>query len=337
MAFTKKIFPALLGGLLLSATCTASFAEVKTINIAQQYGISYLPLLVMQEHHLLQKEAKDAGLGDVKVNWAKFAGGNVMNDAILSGDLHFASGGVGPFVTLWARTQGNMNVKSVTAMNAMPLMLNTRNPDVKTLKDFTDKDRIALPAVKVSIQAITLQMAAEQVFGKGQQNKLDSLTVTQSHPDGMAALLSGASEINSHFTSPPYQYIELQDPRIHMVLNSYDVTGGPHTFNLVWTTQKFAENNPKTYKAFVKAFDSAVDYINNNQEAAAQLYVDATKQKEPVSFYLDILKSPEVEFTTTPKNVMKFVNFMYDINFIKKKPDSWKDMFFDNMHDKQGS
>ena len=75
------------------------------INVAQQYGISYLPLMLMEEQKLIEKHAKAAGV-DVKVGWAKFAGGNVMNDALLSNSLQFASGGVGPLVTLWARTQG---------------------------------------------------------------------------------------------------------------------------------------------------------------------------------------------------------------------------------------
>ena len=312
-------------------------AEIKVVSIAQQYGISYLPLMVMQEQHLLRKEAKAAGLGDIEVKWAKFAGGNVMNDAILSGDLQFASGGVGPFVTLWSKTVKNVGVKGVSAMNSMPLLLTTRNPNVKTIKDFTSKDRIALPAVKVSIQAITLQMAAEKAFGPGQQNKLDALTVTQSHPDGMAALLSGSSEIDSHFTSPPYQYIELSKPGIHTVLNSYDVTGGPHTFNIVWTTTKFANANPKTYAAFVKAFDEAIAFINHDKKAAAALYVKVTKSKEPVEFFEKILNDPNVEFTTTPKNVMKYVDFMYRIGFIKVKPASWKDMFFPNVQSAPGS
>lgn len=204
----------------------AALAEVKVVNIAQQYGFGYLPLMVMQDQKLLEEEAKNQGLGDIEVRWAQFAGGNVMNDAILSGDLHFASGGVGPFVTLWSRTVKNVGVKGVAAMNVMPLFLNSRNPDVKKLEDFSETDRIALPAVKVSIQAITLQMAAEQVFGEGQAEKLNPLTVSQSHPDGMAALLSGSSEINSHFTSPPFQYVELNEDSVHTVLNSYDVTGG---------------------------------------------------------------------------------------------------------------
>lgn len=327
----------LVAGSLFFGLSASAFAELDEVKIAQQYGISYLPLMVMQDGKLMEKEAKAAGLNDVKVTWAKFAGGNVMNDALLSGDLQFASGGVGPFVTLWAKTRSNLGVRAVCAMNSMPLLLNTRNPDVKTIKDFTQKDKIALPAVKVSIQAITLQMAAEKAFGPGQQNKLDSLTVTQSHPDGMAALLSGSSEIDSHFTSPPYQYIELQNPGIHTVLNSYDVTGGPHTFNVIWTSKKFMEENPKLYGAFVKAFTSAIDTINKDKHAAAELYVRVAKSKESVESIEKMLNDPNVEFTTTPKNMMTYAKFMNRIGMIKVVPDSWKDFFFANAQSLQGS
>ena len=42
-------------------------------------------------------------------------------------------------------------MKAVAGMASMPRYLHVRNPDVTTLKDFTEKDRIALPAaVKVS-------------------------------------------------------------------------------------------------------------------------------------------------------------------------------------------
>lgn len=337
MKFKKTGWPAWAAAALLAAASASATAEIKVVHIAQEYGISYLPLMVMQEQHLLQKQAKAQGLGDIEVKWSKFAGGNVMNDAILSGDLQFASGGVGPFVTLWSKTRGNIDVKAICAMNLMPLLLTTRNPNVKSIKDFTDKDRIALPAVKVSIQAITLQMAAEKAFGPGQQNRLDKLTVTQSHPDGMAALLSGRGAIDAHFTSPPYQYMELARPGIHTVLNSYDVTGGPHTFNLTWTTQKFAKENPKTFEAFFKAFQQAIDFINHDKKAAAELYARVNKSKEPVSFFEKILNDPDVQFTTTPKNVMKYVDFMYRVGLIKVKPASWKDMFFPNIQGADGS
>src|SRR5437867_6161753 len=187
-------------------------AELTELKVAEQYGISYLPLMIMEDQKLIEKYAKGSGLPSLTVSWTKFAGGNVMNDALLSGSLHFASGGVGPLVTLWSRTRGNLDVKAAAAINSMPLYLNTRNPGVKTIKDFTEKDKIALPAVKVSIQAITLQMAAEKAFGESQFARLDPLTVTMSHPDGQIALLSGQSEINAHFSAPPFQNQQLRNP-----------------------------------------------------------------------------------------------------------------------------
>jgi NitT/TauT family transport system substrate-binding protein len=312
-------------------------AETNELKVARQYGISYLPLMLMEDQKLIEKAAAAAGMPDLKVTWAQFAGGNVMNDALLSGSLQFASGGVGPLITIWAKTRGNLDVKAVATLDSMPLYLNTRNPNVKTIKDFTDKDRIALPAVKVSVQAITLQMAAEKAFGAGQQNKLDALTVTLSHPDAQIALLSGQSEITAHFGSPPFQYQQLKNPAIHTVLNSYDVLGGPATFNVVWTSSKFRAENPRIYDAFVKALDEAIGEINADHKAAAEAYLRISKDKDTVQDILAMLNDPAIVFTTTPQNVMKYADFMAKTGAIKVKPDSWKDLFFPNAQGLPGS
>lgn len=311
-------------------------AEVSEIHVSRQYGISYLPLMIMEDSKLIEKHAKAEGI-DLKVNWSKFASGAVMNDALLSGNLQFASGGVGPFTTLWAKTRGNLNVKAISAINSMPLFLVTNNPKVKTLADFTDKDKIALPAVKVSIQAVTLQMAAEKAFGPGQQFKVDHLTVSMSHPDGLTALLSGRSEITAHLSSPPFQYEELERPGMHKIFSSFDVLGGPATFNVVWTTTKFHDENPKVYAAFVAALDEATAMINNDKRKAAETYLRISKDKSSVDFILSMLNDPEISYTTTPHNVMKYVDFMYKIHSIKVKPDSWKEMFFPNAQSLPGS
>ena len=318
-------------------TCApAAFAEMSEIKVAQQYGISYLPLMVIEEQKLIEKQAKALGV-DVSVGWARFAGGNVMNDALLSNSMQFASGGVGALITLWSRTRGNLDVRAVAAINSMPLYLNSRNPAVKTIKDLTEKDRIALPAVKVSIQALTLQMAAAQAFGETQFGRLDPLTVSMAHPDGQIALLSGQSEINAHFSAPPFQYQQLRHPAIHTILNSYDVLGGPATFNLVWTTSKFRSENPKLYEAFVKALDEAIAMINNDRKAAAEAYIRISKDKDTVQEILTMLNDPLIVYTTTPQNVMKYVDFMAKTGAIKVKPDSWKDLFFPNVHGLPGS
>src|SRR5712671_7437709 len=277
-----EIRPSLIAAALATAIVAlgapSAGAETRTIRIAKQFGISYLPLTVMEEKKFLEERGKSLGI-DIKTEWVQFVSGAPMNEAIISGNLDFASGGVGPLLTIWGKTRGNIGVKGVAAINAMPLYLNSIDPKVKTIKDFTEKDRIALPAVKVSIQAVTLQMAAEKAFGESQFARLDPLTVTMSHPDGQIALLSGQSEINAHFSAPPFQYQQLRNPAIHTVLNSYDVLGGPATFNVVWTTSKFRSENPKLYEAFVRALDEAIAMINNDRKAAAEAYIRLSKDK----------------------------------------------------------
>lgn len=326
---------AFFAGLLVAAPAGAQ--EIKELRVAKQFGISYLPLIVIEQRQLFEKHATAAGLGDVKIGWIQLASGAPMNDALLSGNLEIAAGGQGPFITLWARTKGNLNVKGLAAINSMPLYLNTINPAVKTLRDFTDKDRIALPAVKVSYQAVTLQMAAEQVFGPGKHNALDHMTVSMSHPDGHNAMMSGRSEITAHFTSAPFMYQQLEDPRVKRVLSSYEVIGGPATFNVLWAAGKFHDQNPKTYRAFLAALEEAMQLINADKPGIAKLWIEAEKSKLSQAFVEKILRDPENVFTTTPQNVMKYVQFMHKVGSIKEMPAGWSDMFFPEIHAKPGS
>lgn len=323
-------------GLVSTAWMSSASAEVDTVRIAKQFGISYLPLTIMEEQKLFEKQAKAAGL-DIKVEWLRFTAGSGMNEALLSGNLDFASGGVGPMLTIWGKTQNNIVVKGVAALNAMPLYLVTTNPKVKTIKDFTEKDKIALPGVKTSIQAVTLQMAAEKAFGAGQQGKLDSLTVSMGHPDALAAMLGGVSEINSHFGSAPFQDQELADPRVHKVLDSYDVLGGPHTFNAVWASKKFVENNPKIVKAFIAALEESVTFIKNDPAAAAAIWVKAENSKISVADAEKIIRDPKNVWTTTPKKVLVYLDYMNRAGLVSAKTTNWQDIFFDGIHGADGS
>jgi ABC-type nitrate/sulfonate/bicarbonate transport system substrate-binding protein len=312
-------------------------AEVGEVRIAQQFGISYLPLTVMHHERLLEKEAAKAGLPDLKVSWTQFGAGNAMNEALLSGNLDFPSGGVGPLLTIWSKTRGRQDVKGVASLNSMPLYLVTTNPAVKTIKDFTEKDRIGLPAVKISIQAVTLEMAAAQAFGDSQYNKLDPLTVSLAHPDAMSAMMTGKTEIDAHFGSAPFMYQELEDPRVHRVLSSYDVLGGPHTFNVVWTTKKFHDQNPKAYGAFLAALSDAMSLIHDQPHRAGEIYIDEEKSKLAIDFVEKIIRDPENVFTTTPQNVMKYATFLRKVGTIDAAPEKWSDLFFPEIHAASGS
>lgn len=327
---------ALAGAVISGAMGAAQGEEATTVRFAKQFGIGYLPLVILENQKLVEKHAASAGLTGTKVEFTQLTGGSPINDALISEQIDFAAGGVGPLLTIWAKTKGNLNVKGVTALNSMPLYLNTVNPNVKTLKDFTEKDRIALPSVKVSIQAVTLQMAAEKIFGEGNHNKLDELTVSMSHPDGLASMMSG-NEITAHFTSAPFMYQELANDKVKRVLSSYEVLGGPSTFNLVWCNTEYRDKNPKTYAAVVAALKDAMQFIKDKPDEAAEIWIKAENSKLSADLIKKIVKDPENDFTVTPKNIMKYADFMYKVKSIKEKPADWKEIFFPEIHDQQGS
>lgn len=312
-------------------------ADATELRLARQYGLGYLPMMVMEHEKLIEKHAAALGLGTMKVSWLTLGGGSVSNDALLSGNVDIVGGGIGGFITLWERTRGKMDVKSPGVLSEYPMLLNTNNPDVHSIADFTGKDKIAVPAIRISPQALTLEAASAKQWGDAQFAKLDSITVNMKHPDAVLALLSGQSEVDAHFATPPFSNIELRDPKIHTVLNSFDVWGGPHTENILWTTAKFVSENPKLYEAFIAALSESMQLINADKRKAAQLYVEMAHDKEGVDAVYRILSDPQLRFSQTPRNIVKFMKFKYRTHTLKTMPSSWKDLFFPNVWQFAGS
>jgi NitT/TauT family transport system substrate-binding protein len=321
----------------LAATPPAA-AQTPEIRLARQFSMGYLQFNVMEHQQLIEKHVAALGLPQVKVTWLTFNGPAAVNDALLSGALDIAAGGAPGLILLWSKTKDTpQEVRGISAMSSQPFLLNTRNPAIKSVADFKDTDRIAVPAVKVSVQAITLQMAAAKAFGAGNFAKLDTLTVSMPPPDATIALLTGGTEVNSAFSVPPFQEQQLEKPGIRTVLNSYDVLDGPHSFTLAWTSERFRSQNPVLYKALLAAMREATDIVNADKRAAAALWIADSKSKLPLDFLARVVSGPQVRWTLIPENTMKFARFMQVNGTLREVPSSWRDYFFPEIHAVDGS
>ena len=326
-----------LGTLLLAAIACAAHAEVSEISVAQQYGVSFLPLMVMERDKLVEKHAKAEGAGDVKINWVSVAGPSVMNDGVISGAIQFIAVGAPSLITLWDKTKSNVQVKGVSAMTTYPLYLNVRNPNIKSIKDFSDKDKIAVPSIKVSTQAIMLQMAAAKAFGDANYARLDPFTVGLSHPDALLALTNNTGGVDAHFTSSPFHEQEMKIQGVRTLTTNYEILGGPATAVVIAASTKFRDANPKSYKAFYDALKEAIDSINKDKHAAAKIYLEQTKDKKnSVDDIHAMISAPDYTYTLTPQKVGKTADFMHKIGAIKNKPASWKDLFFPEVQNLPG-
>jgi NitT/TauT family transport system substrate-binding protein len=335
---SSRLCRVVIGAIIATAVSLPAAAQVPEIRLARQFSMGYLQFNVMEHQALIEKHARALGLPQVKVSWLTFNGPAAVNDVLLSGNVDVAAGGVPGLLVLWSRTKGTpQEVRGLSAMSSQPFLLNTRNPAVKTVADFSDRDRIALPAVKVSVQAIALQMAAAKTFGPADFAKLDALTVSMTPPDATIALLSGGGEITSVFSVPPFQQQQLEKPGIRTVLNSYDVMEGPHSFTVAWTSARFRKQNPVLYKALMAAMAEATQIVNADQRPAAALWIADSQSKLPLDFVDRVVSGPQVRWTLVPESTMKFARFMQTTGALKAVPESWRDYFFPEIHDVAGN
>jgi len=313
--------------------------EVSSIVLISQTGLPYLPMMVMEHFKLIEKHAAKLGVASLKPDFKSLGGTQSLIDALLSGQMNFGVTGVPGLAVLWDKTAGTPNeVRALSAVQSMPFMLVTNREAVKSIKDFTEQDKIALPAVKVSSQAICLQMAAAKEWGFENYAKLDAFTITRAHPEAAVSVMSKATEINSHYSVAPFYYYELATTGVHNVLKSYDTLGGPGTNGVMLMTKKFRDANPKVTSAVYAALSEAEDFINKKPSEAAEIYMKAANEKrssreEMTKFIAD----PDNIWTTMPQQTMTFANFMHKVGTMKRVPASWKDLYMPECHELAGT
>ena len=318
-------------GLALTAA-----AEVPEVKIVAQNGSNYLPLFVMQGNKLVEKHLAAKGLADTKVAWMRLAGPSAIVDSFLAGAVHFSGQGVPSTALLWDRTRNNIRAKAVAAMVASNIWLMTRKPELKSLRDLTDKDRIALPSIKTSSQALFLWSAAEKEFGPGQWGKLDHITVSLPHPDAMAAVMNPTHEITVHAATSPFADLE-KKAGLRPIADLYSVEGGIVTGLNFVSTEEFRKANPVTYDAVVAAYDEAMEWINADKKRAAQFYLDISKEKMSLEDLTQILLAPDYVFGKTPHRIGSAMEMMHKAGILKSKPQSWKEMYFPEAHSLPGN
>jgi NitT/TauT family transport system substrate-binding protein len=323
--------------MVVSPPSTAvSRAEVSELHMATQYGIGTLAMVLVERKQLLEKHLAQAGLAGTKVTWSQFPAGNPMNDGLLSGRLDIVSGGTTVFITLWGKTTGTPSaVRGVGAVSALPLYLLTRDPKVQKIEDLGPQDKIAVTTLKISVHAILLQMAAEKIWGN--PGRLDPLTTQIPHGDAAAAMISGAGEINNHFSAPPFQELEMRAPGVRRISSQDEILGAPASYMVAYATERFRKENPKTYQAFVDALKEAGDMIKKDPTECAKIYLEFSKDKISLEDTVALIKSPGSSFDMTPQNVLTFARFMAQRGIIKTAPASWQDMFFPEVHNLPGS
>jgi NitT/TauT family transport system substrate-binding protein len=268
----------------------------RTVTIADQYGIAYLPIQIVKQEKLLEKR-----LPDTRIRWEKMGNAAAIREAMIAEKLDVGFMGIPPFLIGYDR---GMDWRIFTGLSEAPLGLVTLRQDVRTLDDIEPDDRIALPQPG-SIQHILLSMAAERRFGNPE--RFDSRLVTLSHPDGMQALLAGR-EITAHFTSPPFLFEELDQEGARLILTGEEAFQGNFSFIVGAARREFLSENRESVEALIGSIEEAISLIREDPAAAADSA--AAEYGIPADTLLSYIEYPGMKFATEVVGVERFISFM---------------------------
>ncbi|HKS88853.1 MAG TPA: hypothetical protein VJR70_05380 [Stellaceae bacterium] len=327
----ELIAAALLVGAGLAARPAS--AQAAPLRIARPLDLVALPLVVMQHEHLIERVAESMGLGEVKIAWSAPAGDPL--DALAKGETDLAAAEVAPFL-IAADGDTPPQVRAIGALAQRPYVLVSRNRTIRTIRDFGPKDHIAVPALKTSGPALMLEMAAAQEWGPEHYDQLDRFVVAQPDAAATDALLSGKGSIDAHFSRTPYADDELGDPKIHRVMDSFDIAG-PHSVTVLATTMRLHERSPELCKAILAALQSADDLIAKTPGAAAEMFAATVKDQDiPLEDLSDMIGDPDLAYRAASAGIMRLAEFMHQVGRLKRQPASWQDLFLPEARDLKG-
>jgi NitT/TauT family transport system substrate-binding protein len=325
------------GAALVAAPALLRAQSPLTVRFVQQRGLLYIPVDIMVSGGVLQKEATKLGLGKVEATATALSGPGPVLDALLSGAADYGTAALPSLLTLWQKTRGTANeVRAVGTVSNGAMTLYTINPNIKSLADFTDKDRIAVPTVRLSFNAMMLQMAAEQLWND--PHRLDHLTVGLGHPDAVTALSAGYGKatITAHIAVQPFTDRGLKLPGAHVITDSRKVFGGPLTQITLLATKQTKEKDPTLFKAVANALEESIRVANADKRAAAALWKEVQKAPENIDDLVAQLNDPGFEFTSRPQRIAHFTAFLNRIGTLKTKVENWKELFWETAHNQQG-
>jgi NitT/TauT family transport system substrate-binding protein len=336
LQFTRRTLA--LGALATTAMSgRAAAAETSELRVSSLEGFGFLPLFIALDRRLIESHAATLGMPDLHIEHRPLRSAIVSTDALLAGQLDVVAGTTTSLLVLWDKTNGD--VRSVSALGGQVLTLVTRNPNVRQITDFGPTDRIAVPSVKQGPHSLVIGMALDKALGPGSYNKLDSIQVQSGHADAVTMILNPSHEVNSHFSTLPYVDTELKSPspKIHAVLTSLEVFGGPTTIISAYATRRFVEENPIKTAALSAALDEANAVIASDRLSAANSYIAVTHERFAPDDLAEKLTREGVLYSGVPTRTMLVAAQMARTGLIKRSPKDWRDFHFPFLHDRAGS
>ena len=314
----KKLLTILLAAAMLLTGI--ALAEDAHLTIAYQYGLAYAPVVVAQTEKFIENAYVEANGGALEVEWVQMSSGADINTGVMSGSVDVGFMGVGPAITGISKDVG---YKIFTNLSGQEHGMMTSDMEIKALGDIVGTDRQIALVNLGSIQHIILARALSQ--NGFDAHALDANLVAMKHPDGMNALMTGSLPL--HLTTNPYIYRERETEGLYEVGAIAESWPKENSFIVGVAAIDLHDNRPELYAALCDGMTRAIEYVNSNLEATADLtcQYDGNSPEDELRYLQMGSYSPET------RGVADMAAFMYENAFIETDPGEYANLVFDNV------
>lgn len=310
--------------MLLLAGCSntnhTNGKEVKTLNIAFQYGLAYAPLIIAQEQNFIETAYKEATGEEIKIIWTQMSSGADISAGITSGSIDAGFMGIAPAITGTLKDAG---FKVFTNLSGQEHGLMTNDKSIVSLNEIISSNyQIALVNIG-SIQHIILAKAL--VESGYDAHLLDSNIVAMKHPDGMTALETGS--VKCHLTSSPYIYLERSHDNLYEIDSISAAWPVDKSFIVGVAAENLYTEDEELYYAICKGISDAIDFLNKDINAAARI----TCEFNGNSFDNEVKYLKLGNYKTETNGLFEMAQFMYENGFVDRKAENYHDLVFENV------
>ncbi len=263
------------------------------VKIGYRGHLLYLPAYVAQEKNYYAEEGLQAEL-------IKFDSTNQLVEAVLSGDIDAAVGGVNAIVplTIEGKTPGSLKIFNLGFLtDDFDALVVAKNSGINTVQDLEGKTISSLPGTAAK-RWMDLMLKQENLEGK--------VNIIQTAPSQQLNALSSGS-VEAIFVLEPLATIA-EEKGIGRILIESPISKYYRTDLLFETSvmsSNFIRKNPATAKKIIKAVDKAIVFIDNNPKIARTYYSeftpvdDSIENKLPVPGYIPSYNMNIAEFQET--------------------------------------
>jgi NitT/TauT family transport system substrate-binding protein len=239
------------------------------IAVGVGHGIGFLPMFIAQDLGIFDKHARASGLGG-KIVVRRFSTAAPMRQALAMGEIAAGPYGIPAFlIARDAIKQGGQDLRVVSGITTLPLVLVTARPDIRGLDNIKPADKIAVPMLTAP-QVMYLRMRANPIVGG--PDRVRQQLIEMPHQDALEAL-SDRKGIAAYFSSPPFTQIALRDPKVRAVTSSAEIMGGKTSFLVMAAPKSATDAHPKLAEVLAKSIEEASSIIRKNPRRAAMVWL----------------------------------------------------------------